>query len=95
LLHYNAQLLDKMIGVCAAAALMSYSLYTMSPATVQAHGTENLIYTIPLVAYGMFRYLYLLHAQHAGADTSRELARDPHLAATLAAWTALTAALIA
>ena len=55
LLHYNAQLLDKMIGVCAAAALMSYSLYTMSPATVQAHGTENLIYTIPFVAYGLFR----------------------------------------
>ena len=95
LLHYNAQLLDKMIGVCAAAALMSYSLYTMSPATVQAHGTENLIYTIPFVAYGMFRYLYLLHAHHAGADASRELARDPHLAATLAGWTALTAALIA
>ncbi|HET7198600.1 MAG TPA: decaprenyl-phosphate phosphoribosyltransferase, partial [Burkholderiales bacterium] len=95
LLDYNAQLLDKMIGVCAAAALMSYSLYTMSEATVLAQGTANLIYTIPLVAYGMFRYLYLLHARHAGADASRELARDPHLAVTLLAWLALTGALIA
>lgn len=95
LLHYNAQLLDKMIGVCAATALMSYSLYTMSPATLHMHGTGNLIYTIPFVAYGMFRYLYLLHAYHAGADTSRELARDPHLLATLLGWAALTAALIA
>jgi HAD superfamily hydrolase (TIGR01490 family) len=95
LLHYNPQLLDKMIGVCAAAALMSYSLYTMSPATVRAHGTENLIYTIPFVAYGLFRYLFLLHAKHAGADTSRELARDSHLLVTVLAWAGVTVALIA
>jgi 4-hydroxybenzoate polyprenyltransferase len=95
LLHYNPQLLDKMISVCAAGALMSYSLYTMSPATARLHGTENLIYTIPLVAYGMFRYLHLLHAKHAGGDASRELVKDPHLLATVAAWAAVTALLIA
>jgi HAD superfamily hydrolase (TIGR01490 family) len=94
LLQYNAQLLDKMIGVCAAAALMSYSLYTMSPATVRAHGTENLIYTIPFVAYGLFRYLYLLHTHHAGGDTARDLARDPHLIGTVLGWGAATAWLI-
>ena len=95
LLHYNPALLDKMIGICAGAALMSYSLYTMSPATARVHGTENLIYTIPFVAYGMFRYLYLLHAKHAGADTSRELARDPHLLVTVLAWGIATFWLIA
>ena len=94
LLHYNPALLDKMIGVCACAALMSYSLYTMSPATVRAQGTENLIYTIPFVAYGIFRYLYLLHSQHAGADTSREIARDPHMLLTVAGWAATTFLLI-
>ena len=94
LLQYNPALLDKMIAICSGAALMSYSLYTMSPATTQLHGTENLIYTIPLVAYGMFRYLYLLHARHAGADTSHELARDPHLAATVIVWAATTLCLI-
>jgi 4-hydroxybenzoate polyprenyltransferase len=95
LMHYNPALLDKMIGICAGAALMSYSLYTMSPATARVHGTENLIYTIPFVAYGMFRYLYLLHAKHAGADTSRELARDPHLLVTVLGWGLATFWLIA
>ena len=95
LLHYNAQLLDKVIGICAGAALLSYSLYTMSPATTRLHATENLIYTIPFVAYGMFRYLYLLHAKHAGTDTSSELARDPHLAGTVICWAAATIWLIA
>jgi HAD superfamily hydrolase (TIGR01490 family) len=95
LLQYNAALLDKMIAVCAAAALLTYSLYTMSPVTVQLHGTENLVYTIPFVAYGFFRYLYLLHAQHAGTDTSRDLLNDPHLRVSVLAWIAVTAVLIA
>jgi HAD superfamily hydrolase (TIGR01490 family) len=95
LLQYNPALLDKMIGVCAGATLMSYSLYTMSPATTRMHATDHLVYTIPFVAYGMFRYLYLLHAKHAGADTSRELLRDPHLVATVLGWTMTTLWLIA
>ncbi len=94
LLHYNPALLDKFIGISACAALMSYSLYTMSPSTVNTHGTENLIYTIPFVAYGIFRYLYLLHAKTAGADASRELATDPHTLATIVGWFATTVFLI-
>jgi hypothetical protein len=42
------------------------------------------------VVYGMFRYLYLLHAKHAGADTSRELVRDPHLLASVLGWIGTT-----
>jgi len=94
LMHYNAALLDKIISVCAAASLLSYSLYTMSPTTVRIHGTESLIYTIPFVAYGIFRYLHLLHAKHAGADTSSDLVRDPHLVGALAGWALATAYLI-
>src|SRR4051812_3809921 len=95
LLHYNPALLDKLIGISACAALMSYSLYTMSPATAKTHGTENLIYTIPFVAYGIFRYLYLLHAKTAGADASRELATDRHTLVTIVGWFATTLFLIA
>ena len=95
LLHYNPAMLDKMISICAAAALMSYSLYTMSPSTVRVHHTENLIYTIPFVAYGILRYLYLLHARHAGADTSHELAHDRHMGLTVLLWALATAWLIA
>ena len=94
LLQYSPALLDKVISVCAAAVLLSYSLYAMAPETFLVHATDSLIYTIPFVAYGIFRYLYLLHAKQAGADTSRDLARDPHLAATVLAWGAATALLI-
>jgi HAD superfamily hydrolase (TIGR01490 family) len=95
LLHYSPALLDKIIAVSAGATLMSYSLYAMSPETVRMHGTENLIYTIPFVAYGLFRYLYLLHARQAGTDTSRDMFRDWHLAGTVLAWLVVTVLLIA
>jgi HAD superfamily hydrolase (TIGR01490 family) len=84
--HYSPPLLDNMMAITACAAIMSYSLYSMSPETAALHGTDNLIYTIPFVAYGMFRYLYLLHARQAGTDTSHDIVRDPHLLATVLAW---------
>lgn len=92
--HYSPVLLDKMIGITAAGLIMSYSLYTMNPDTIRIHGTANLIYTVPFVMYGVFRYIYLLHHQSRGGDTAHDLARDPHLIIVVVAWLATTLALI-
>ncbi|HVL36871.1 MAG TPA: decaprenyl-phosphate phosphoribosyltransferase [Burkholderiales bacterium] len=93
--EYNPALLDKMISICAAAAILSYSLYTMSPEVAALHGTPYLIYTIPFVVYGIFRYLHLLHARQGGGDTAHELVRDPHLVAAVGGWAAASFLLIA
>ncbi len=90
LAHYSSALLDKMIGITASGVIMSYSLYTMSPDTIRIHGTAYLIYTVPFVMYGVFRYIYLLHEQHGGADPSRELVRDAHLVVVVLAWALTT-----
>jgi len=92
--HYSPVLLDKMIGITAAGLIMSYSLYTMSPETIRTHGTSNLIYTVPFVMYGVFRYIYLLHHQSRGGDPSHDLVRDPHLLIAVGAWLATTIWLI-
>ncbi len=92
--HYSPVLLDKMIGITAAGLIMSYSLYTMSPDTIRIHGTANLIYTVPFVMYGVFRYIYLLHHQNRGGDTSRDLVRDIHLLGVVTGWIATTLWLI-
>lgn len=90
LAHYSPVLLDKMIGITAAGVVMSYSLYTMSPDTIHTHGTANLIYTVPFVMYGVFRYIYLLHEQRGGADPSRDMVRDGHLIGAVLAWAVVT-----
>ena len=81
LVHYSAPLLDGLLLVTAAASLMSYALYTIWPATVAKFGTENLLYTVPLVAYGIFRYLYLLGVSSETEDPSQVLLTDRPLGA--------------
>ncbi len=93
--HYSPVLLDKMIGITAAGLIMSYSLYAVNTETVRIHGTTNLIYTVPFVMYGVFRYIYLLHHQSRGGDTAHDLVRDPHLLAVVSAWAVTTFWLIA
>jgi 4-hydroxybenzoate polyprenyltransferase len=93
--HYSPVLLDKMIGITAAGLIMSYSLYTMNPDTIRIHGTPNLIYTVPFVMYGVFRYIYLLHLQNRGGDPSHDLVRDRHLLIAVGAWLLVTILLIA
>ncbi len=88
--HYTHRLLDQMITVAAAGTVVSYSLYTVSEDTVALHGTADLIYTVPFVLYGMFRYLFLLHRRGGGGDPAQELLRDPHLLAALAGWLGVT-----
>jgi 4-hydroxybenzoate polyprenyltransferase len=93
--HYSPVLLDKMIGITASGLIMSYSLYTMNADTIRIHGTANLIYTVPFVMYGVFRYIYLLHHQSRGSDTAHDLVRDPHLFIVVGAWLVATILLIA
>ena len=93
--HYSSVLLDKMIGITAAGLIMSYSLYTMNADTIRIHGTANLIYTVPFVMYGVFRYIYLLHHQNRGGDTAHDLLRDPHMFIVVGAWLVVTILLIA
>ena len=92
---YSPVLLDKMIVVTAAGLIMSYSLYTMNPETIRIHGTANLVYTVPFVIYGVFRYIFLLHHQSSGGDPSKDLVRDPHMLTVLLLWLITTIALIA
>lgn len=92
--NYQPVLLDKLIVVTASGAIITYSLYTTSEKTVQTHRTEALIYTVPFVMYGVFRYIYLLHTQRAGTDPAQEIFRDPHILLSIAGWLALTVWLI-
>lgn len=88
--NYQPVLLDKLIVVTAACAVLTYSLYTTSEKTVQTHRTESLIYTVPFVMYGIFRYIYLLHNQSAGTDPAQEIFRDLHILLSIAGWLLLT-----
>ncbi len=92
---YSLRWLDWIIGVCAVCAVAAYTLYTLDPRTVALHGTERLVATVPVVLYGIGRYLWTLYRQGSGVDPAVQLWRDPHLLGSLICWLGLTWWLIA
>jgi len=82
--HYSAAMLDQMIAAVTGATLLAYSLYTMAPRTLRELGTDNLKFTIPIVAYGLFRYLFLVYTKKEGGSPEKHLITDvPLLAAVV------------
>ena len=92
--HYSLDLLDKFIGIMASATIITYSLYTVAPETVKQHHTDKLIYTSPIVIYGLFRYLYLLYQRKQGEDPVTDLFHDLQILLTILAWGLVTTALV-
>lgn len=54
--RYDRLDLEHMLTVSTAMAILTYSLYCVAPQTILRIGSAHLIWTIPLVVYGMFRY---------------------------------------
>jgi len=84
--EYSPYLLDQMISVVTASTVITYSLYTMSEQTVSKVGTRNLIYTVPFVLYGIFRYLYLIHEKNKGGSPETILVTDKPLMINILLW---------
>lgn len=82
---YNTFIIDQFIAITAACTILTYGLYTVSDDTVARHSTDALIYTVPFVAYGIFRYMLLVH-RGKGHDTSHDLFHDPHMLITVCSW---------
>jgi len=86
--HYSPEFVDGLLLISAAASVMSYALYTIWPATVAKFGTEALLYTVPFVAYGIFRYLYLVRASESSEDPAHVLLTDMPMAGCLVLYVA-------
>ena len=84
--EYSPYLLDQMIAVAAAATLVAYIFYTISPETQEKFGTPWLGLTIPFPLYGIFRYLYLVHQREGGGSPADLLLTDRPLLACVALW---------
>jgi 4-hydroxybenzoate polyprenyltransferase len=84
--EYPPALVDQLIPVVTAATVISYAIYTVSPQTVEKFGTENLVYTIPFVVFGIFRYLYLIFRHQRGGSPSEVLLTDLPILLNVLAW---------
>lgn len=86
--HYSLGLTDHIIAVTAGITVLSFSLYTIWPDTTAKFGTGDLIYTVPFVVYGLFRYMYLVHEKGLGGKPADILFSDRPLLVNIVLWAA-------
>lgn len=84
--EYNPQLLDQLISAVAGSTVMAYTLYTLWPETIAKFKTHNLVYSVPFVLYGIFRYLYLIYQKEKGGKPEEILLTDIPLMIDIALW---------
>ena len=82
--RYSLPLIERYAEMSATGALVFYSLYVMS-----AH--PELIGSIPLVLFGLFRYWYVVEMKKGGESPTDVLLSDWQLMAAVLAWLLLCA----
>lgn len=76
--------LDFCVDAAATATLVCYAAYTQAPTTMRHFGSRSLALTLPVIAAGLVRYLYLLRRRDEGDRPERVLLTDlPLLAVSL------------
>jgi 4-hydroxybenzoate polyprenyltransferase len=68
-----------MICIATGALLVSYSMYTF------LEDNNYMMLTIPFVVYGLFRYLFLVHARNFGGEVER-LFKDRGMLISMILW---------
>lgn len=89
--NYSVSMLDQLIAVVAASCILAYGLYTVAGETIEHVGSDRLKFTVPLVIYGIFRYLFLIHKRGAGGSPERVLLSDPPTIINLVLFLAIAA----
>jgi 4-hydroxybenzoate polyprenyltransferase len=92
--HYTLPMVDQAISVVLGATLVAYTLYTVAPDTIQKVGSEGLMVTAPVVLYGLFRYLYVLHRHELGGSPARVLLTDRPLLVCVILWILVSAMVV-
>jgi 4-hydroxybenzoate polyprenyltransferase len=104
--HYPDTLLDAMISISAAYAILSYSLFAFQtsplPATplletilpVTIARPKLMMLTVPLVIYAVARYLYVIYEKKEGESPEEVLLSDRPLLASVLVWGLLVVAII-
>lgn len=78
---YSVSLINKYAEMSATCAIVFYSMFVMST-------RPQLVFTVPLVLFGLFRYWYIVEQLDNGESPTEALLTDWQLLLTVVAWLA-------
>ena len=109
LLHYPESLLDSLTSMFATSAWLTYAFFAFLQPPIQTRYTINQLFggfelpfseakflmaTVPVVIYGVMRYLYIIYEKKEGESPERVLLTDRPLLVTIVLWLTLVIGII-
>jgi 4-hydroxybenzoate polyprenyltransferase len=88
--HYTLPFLDQMVSMVSAGTVLSYTIY----ATQSPLAGDKMLWTVPMVVYGVSRYLYLVYHREDTASTANLVTRDPGIIGAAVAWVVAAALVV-
>jgi 4-hydroxybenzoate polyprenyltransferase len=70
--HYSLPFLDQMVAMVTTGTVISYSIYAVNSPIVG----NKMMWTIPPVVYGIFRYLYLIYDRADDRSIAAMVSKD-------------------
>lgn len=86
---YSLSFLDVMLAATATLTIAAYAVYTAAGGT-----TTWMVVTLPVVTYGVLRYLWLLLQRNQGGSPTEIAWTDRPIQASVVAWVILSIAIL-
>jgi 4-hydroxybenzoate polyprenyltransferase len=83
--HYSLPFLDQMVAMVTTGTVISYAIYAVNSPLVG----NRMMWTIPPVVYGIFRYLYLVYDRSDDRSIAAMVSSDRGMIAAGASWAAV------
>lgn len=84
--EYPLPFLDQIISILTSATLVCYALYAMGVGDEKGAVHREMQWTIPLVLYGILRYLYLVYRRGGGDNPTAVIWSDRPLQVNALLW---------
>lgn len=92
--EYTEGYLNVLSTISATAVIVCYALYTVSEKTIVFFQTENLVYTMIFVIYGIFRFMYLIIVKKRDENVAELILMDKSLLINIGLYIIFTAIII-
>jgi len=73
---YSLDFIDLIAAITSASVILSYALYTVAERTIEAFGSEHLVFTTIFVIFGIFRYMFLALKKNMGENVAEVFLKD-------------------
>ena len=94
LAYYRSHHIDWVLRALCVVTTLCYGAYTLSAQTLEQFGTWHLVFTLPFVVIGLWRYFVLVSRVSDAQSPTDTMVRDGLFLANMAAWVLVVGAIV-